>query len=255
MIGFDDRLRSEWTIDLVGIRSLRTAWATRGRSRSTWPSAGQPPRRVATAGFLAGASKSSGRSRATALPSMGRARSRLASSSAPRAAGPYSTSTLTSSSAPWWPKRARSGPRGGLRPKTYASLFGLLAACGLRVSEALRLERSDVDLPQGVLLIRATKFRKSRLVPLHATTADALRGYAAERDRLVPHPAASTFFVHDAGGPLRYSTVRTVFLHLRRALGWARLEPHPRIHDLRHYSARLIIPTRCARSASNAVAL
>jgi integrase len=128
----------------------------------------------------------------------------------------------------------RLRPVGGLRPRTYASLFALLSATGLRVSEALRLRRDDVDLTRGVLVVRATKFRKSRLVPLHVTAAEALRGYVAERDRLVSRAAAPTFFIADAGGALHYSTVRTVFLRLRHALGWAGLAPRPRIHDLRH---------------------
>ena len=126
------------------------------------------------------------------------------------------------------------GPASGLRPRTYATLFGLLAACGLRVSEALRLGRADTDLTGGVLTIRATKFRKSRLVPLHETTTGSLRAYEAERDRLVRRPPSATFFVQDNGQPLRYSTVRTVFMRLRRALGWAGRVPRPRIHDLRH---------------------
>jgi integrase len=126
-------------------------------------------------------------------------------------------------------------PAGGLRPKTYATLFGLLAACGLRVSEALRLGRTDVDLRRAVLTIRVTKFRKSRLVPLHSTTVAALRAYANERDAVVVRrAAASTFFVDPAGKPLPYSTVRNAFLRLSGSLGWSRLEPRPRIHDLRH---------------------
>jgi integrase len=128
----------------------------------------------------------------------------------------------------------RIGPTTELRPKTYATVFALLSATGLRVSEALRLRRDDVDVMSGVLAVRATKFRKSRLVPLHATAAEALRRYVAERDRLVANPRTTTFFVTDAGGSLHYSTVRRVFRNLRRALGWAGLVPCPRIHDLRH---------------------
>lgn len=128
----------------------------------------------------------------------------------------------------------RLGPAGALRPKTYATLFGLLAATGLRVSEALRLAGTDVDLQSNLLVVRSTKFRKSRLVPLHATAAHALRGYVAERDGLLPRLAASTFFVGDRGRPLRYPTVRLVFQRLRRVLGWDSLVPRPRIHDLRH---------------------
>lgn len=98
---------------------------------------------------------------------------------------------------------------------------GLLAACGLRISEALRLVRQDVDLGQSVMTIRATKFRKTRLVPLHATAAKALYHYAHRRDRVVRPPPASTFFVTDRGTPVRYHTVRCVFDQLRAQLGWA----------------------------------
>ena len=126
------------------------------------------------------------------------------------------------------------GPAGGLRPTTYTTLFGVLAVCGLRISEALHLGRPDAELARGLLVIRATKFRKSRLVPLHATAAAALRRYAAERDRLVPRPTAATFFVGDAGAPLPYPTVRGIFQRLSARLGWADLVPRPRLHDFRH---------------------
>ena len=127
------------------------------------------------------------------------------------------------------------GPAGGLRPVTYPTLFGLLAACGLRVSEALRLTHADVDLERAVLTVRMTKFRKSRLVPLHPTTADELRTYARSRDRVVPRrAAATTFFVTKTGTALPYSTVRHVFKRLRSSLDWDRADPRPRIHDLRH---------------------
>lgn len=128
----------------------------------------------------------------------------------------------------------RLAPANSLRPATYTTLFGLLAASGLRVSEALRLARTDVDLTGGVLTIRATKFRKSRLVPLHTTATAALRTYAEHVDRAVPRHIAPTFFVSVRGTPLAYSTVRTVFRRLSQALGWNTLVPRPRIHDLRH---------------------
>lgn len=128
----------------------------------------------------------------------------------------------------------RLAPANGLRPSTYTTFFGLLAASGLRVTEALRLTRTDVDFAGGVLTIRATKFRKSRLVPLHTTTTAALQAYAEHRDRAVPRPMAPTFFVSVRGTPLAYSTVRTVFRRLSHALGWATHSPRPRIHDLRH---------------------
>lgn len=125
-------------------------------------------------------------------------------------------------------------PAGGLRPVTYATLFGLLSACGLRISEALRLRCADVDLNGAVLVVRMTKFRKSRLVPLHPTTADALRSYEQHRDGAVPRRKAAAFFVTKTGRALPYPTVQHVFRRLRIALGWDRADPLPRIHDMRH---------------------
>jgi integrase len=69
---------------------------------------------------------------------------------------------------------SKLGPAKGLRPHTYVTLFGLLASTGLRISEALRLTRNDVDWKVGVLMVKASKFKKSRLVPLHHTTTEAL---------------------------------------------------------------------------------
>ena len=87
----------------------------------------------------------------------------------------------------------------GLRPWTYHCLFGLLAVSGLRISEAIKLERQDVDFYQGVLTIRQTKFNKNRLIPLHASTRDVLSEYAEHRDRLVPNPSSSCFLLNDCG--------------------------------------------------------
>jgi integrase len=125
-------------------------------------------------------------------------------------------------------------PAGGLRPLTYATLFGLLSACGLRISEALRLTCADVDLNGSVLVVRMTKFRKSRLVPLHPTTAHALRSYEQHRDGAVPRRKAAAFFVTKTGRALPYPTVHHVFQNLRVALGWDGAYPLPRIHDIRH---------------------
>jgi integrase len=123
-----------------------------------------------------------------------------------------------------------------LRPKTYTTLFGLLASTGLRVSEALALQRADVDLQGGVLHIRQTKFRKSRLVPLHSTVTKVLRRYAAARDRHTSGAAGTAFFVGRCGRALPYSTVRSVFRQLCSKFGWRSngTLPRPRIHDLRH---------------------
>ena len=86
-----------------------------------------------------------------------------------------------------------------LRGRTYATLFGLLAVTGLRINEALHLDRSDVDLETGVLLIRRTKFGKSRLVPIHPTTQEALRAYAEERDRSLTTWSTPAFFLSERG--------------------------------------------------------
>jgi integrase len=128
-----------------------------------------------------------------------------------------------------------SPPR-GLRPWTYRTLFGLIAATGLRVSEALKLNRDDVDLDQGVLTVRQTKFYKSRFVPVHISTREMLRHYAELRDCHHPHPKSNTFFVSEKGSALPISTVHCVFQDLRRRLGWKCRDgkKSPRIHDLRH---------------------
>jgi integrase len=123
-----------------------------------------------------------------------------------------------------------------LRPYVYETLFGLLASTGLRVSEALALHRNDVDLGAGVIRIRQTKFRKSRLVPLHATVVRALRRFVARRDQEKNAGASEWFFVGRHGRLLPYSTVRTTFGGIRHRLGWRCTGTlhHPRIHDLRH---------------------
>lgn len=126
-------------------------------------------------------------------------------------------------------------PVDGLRPHTYSTLLGLLSSTGLRVSEALRLDRAHVDLRDGVLTIVATKFSKSRLVPLHPSTKMALLAYAERRDRHHPLMSGGPFFASAAGTPLRYRTVHHTFDRLRRTLGWAgERGRRPRIHDLRH---------------------
>jgi integrase len=127
-------------------------------------------------------------------------------------------------------------PARGLRPQTYATLFGLLACTGLRVSEALRLTRSDVAWGQHLLTVRCTKFRKTRLVPLHPTASQALQIYAQVRDRFHPLWRTERFFVARHGTPLSVSVVRSTFGKLRRQLGWAARSGAraPRIHDLRH---------------------
>ncbi len=123
-----------------------------------------------------------------------------------------------------------------LRAATFETLVGLLVVSGLRIGEALRLDRDDVDLVEGVLVVRLTKFGKSREVPLHVTTVNALAAYAGERDRLCPHPAGPAFFVSTAGTRLLYCNAHLAWLELVRRAG---LQPRsascrPRPHDLRH---------------------
>jgi len=127
-------------------------------------------------------------------------------------------------------------PASGLRPWTYHCLFGLLAVSGLRISEAIKLERQDVDFYQGVLTIRQTKFNKNRLIPLHISTRDVLSEYAEHRDRLVPNPSSSCFLLNDCGRCLERSAVRRTFYDLSRQIGLRGPTDHtgPRIHDFRH---------------------
>ena len=117
---------------------------------------------------------------------------------------------------------ARSlGPRGALRPHTVATVIGLLASCGLRASEAIRLDIDDVELggTPPCLQIQRTKFRKSRLVPLHPTTAAALRTYAEQRRALGYDGLCTAFFVSERGARLNYDVLARTFVHLARQLG------------------------------------
>lgn len=127
-------------------------------------------------------------------------------------------------------------PANGLRRWTYHCLFGLIAVTGLRHSEALNLCRDDVDLAQGVLTIRQSKFGKSRLVPLHATTIAVLRDYSARRDAQLDPPRSPYFFVAEKGGRLLHQYVHRVFWRLSRQIGLRQKGQRngPRVHDLRH---------------------
>jgi integrase len=131
---------------------------------------------------------------------------------------------------------AQLPPAGGLRPATYETLFGLLAATGLRISEALRLTIEDVDLEAGIITVRDTKFGKSRLVPLHSTATEALRRYARLRNVKIPVPSSDDFFLSDGGRRMLQDTVQRRFRRLCDQLHWRSRggHPAPRIHDLRH---------------------
>ena len=124
--------------------------------------------------------------------------------------------------------------RPALRAATYEALFGLLATCGMRVGEAVGLDRDDVDLQAGVITIRHAKFDRPRLVPLHPTVTEALSRYATERDRLCPRPRARAFFVSSAGTRLDRSGVGKTLRKITTSLGMRTETVHPRAHDLRH---------------------
>jgi len=131
----------------------------------------------------------------------------------------------------------RLRPSFPLKRLVYRTLFGLLACTGLRVSEALKLNAEHVDLQRGILWIKQTKFKKSRLVPLHPTSTKALCRYAQARYGQLEVRDNSPFFVNKRGNRLTYCAVRWNFEMLRDILGWTQGNgdwPRPRIHDLRH---------------------
>ena len=135
-----------------------------------------------------------------------------------------------------------------LRGRTYATLFGLLTVTGLRINEALHLDRPDVDLVDGVLHIRRTKFGKSRLVPIHPTTQEALRAYGEARDRILSTLATPAFFVSERRTRITEWSTRYTFAVVSRTVG-LRPPTHggrhghgPRIQDLRHrFAAQTLI--------------
>ncbi|MGP8152422.1 MAG: tyrosine-type recombinase/integrase [Acidimicrobiales bacterium] len=123
-----------------------------------------------------------------------------------------------------------------MRRVTTASIVGLLYATGMRIGEALRLDRADVDFNDCVLVVRDSKFGKSREVALHESTVEALRSYAKCRDELCPQASTEAFFLSATGTRVLYCNFHLAFLFLVREAG---LRPHsprcrPRPHDLRH---------------------
>ncbi len=130
----------------------------------------------------------------------------------------------------------RLRPSTGLRAGTYSTLLALLAVTGMRSSEPLRLDRDDVDLAGGVLTVRHSKFGKSRWLPVHESTRHALADYAAQRDRLCPHPASPAFFLSERGTRITQNTLQRTFVRLSKQVGLRdRSDARgPRLHDLRH---------------------
>jgi integrase/recombinase XerD len=131
---------------------------------------------------------------------------------------------------------AAAAIRTPFRAATYQVLIGLLAATGMRVGEAISLDRDDLDTGSGLLTVRDGKFGKSRQLPLHDSVLRALAGYAQLRESRRERPAAPAFFASVTGTRLIYQNVHFTFHELTRQAG---LRPRsaacrPRIHDLRH---------------------
>jgi integrase/recombinase XerD len=126
--------------------------------------------------------------------------------------------------------------RNPLKAATFETLIGLLSVTGMRGSEAMALDRGDLDATAGLLTIRATKFRKSRQLPLQVTTLQALGDYQTLRDRLCPAPATGSLLVSTTGARLCQATVQPAFRHLLRqaAIGHGSSRPRATIHGLRH---------------------
>jgi integrase len=132
--------------------------------------------------------------------------------------------------------RAAGALASPLRASTFESFIGLMAVTGLRTGEAMGLDRDEVDLAEGVLIVRGTKFGKSRLVPLHPTATGQLRTYAQRRDELCPDPPTPAFFLSGAGTRLNHTNASKTFSRLLRAAGIQAPPgaPKPRLYDLRH---------------------
>ena len=127
-------------------------------------------------------------------------------------------------------------PQDGLRKHTYFTLIGLIAVAGLRIREPIALNREDVDFSQGIITVRKSKFGKSRLVPLDASTMKQLRRYAQVRDRFHSELLNPAFFVSDRGTRVTKDSVRWAFIEMSKRSGLRKPSDRhgPRIHDLRH---------------------
>jgi integrase len=133
--------------------------------------------------------------------------------------------------------------RPALKAATCEALFGLLGVTGMRVGEAVALERNDVDLAAGVITIaeQAAKLERARLIPVHPTTITALERYLQTRDRLCPRPRSTRFFLSPRGGAWDRNQVTKTLRQITIALGLRTRTVHPRTHDLRHSFAVRIL--------------
>jgi integrase len=124
----------------------------------------------------------------------------------------------------------------GLRHRTYTTLLGLLLVTGMRISEVVGLDRDDVDQANGLLTVRLTKFGKSRLIPVHASTLRALKRYGDCRDRILPRLTTKSFLVGEHGRRLTVNVAEQTFVKLSHQVGLrGPLDRRgPRLHDMRH---------------------
>lgn len=127
--------------------------------------------------------------------------------------------------------------------QTLYCLFGLLSVTGLRISEALDLTLDDMDLETGVLIVRQTKFGKSRLLPLHDTTVTVLVEYREQREKFLAGKQIPSWFVNRKKARLSYDCVKYHFDHLLKSIGVSRQTGNrrPHLHDLRHYFALSVL--------------
>lgn len=123
-----------------------------------------------------------------------------------------------------------------LRAATYETLVGLLASTGMRIGEAMRLDNTDIDWAGSVVTVNNSKFGRSRLIPVHSSTLDALGAYTELRARLCPRPSGLSLFVSTRAGRLAHSTINATFHQMvdRADLDRAPSGRRPRVHDLRH---------------------
>jgi integrase/recombinase XerD len=124
----------------------------------------------------------------------------------------------------------------GLREHTYFTFFGLMVVTGCRISELLSLNQDDFSKDNGWIIIRNSKFNKSRLLPLHQSTINQLNKYIKIRDKLHPSPQTNAFFLSDKGIRITKWSTRYAFIQLSKQIGLrSASDSHgPRIHDLRH---------------------
>lgn len=124
----------------------------------------------------------------------------------------------------------------GLRGPTLSALIGLLAATGMRIGEAIALDRNSVDLNNAMLTIHHAKGYRKRLIPLHTSTCTMLLRYECLRNRLCPRPLSQSFFVSEQGMRLKDNRVRAWFATVSRHIGLRKANANrgPRLHDLRH---------------------